>query len=105
MLEPALNPQTNEPPSRAELEALFPEAFGASGPKSSRKRRRQKFVWFLAVESVAVLVMTVSILAGLSLRFSSESWTPVFRVLPVTAAVIAALLPILFYGNARGSRR
>jgi len=73
-------------------------------PKSWRTRRRQKLLWFLAVESIVLLVMVLSVLAGVSARFASESLTPIFRVLPVAAAVGATIFPILFFGHKRSSR-
>ena len=105
MPEHALRPRTMESPSRAELEGLFPASFAGASRKSWQTRRLQKLIWFLALESAAVFVMVGSMVAGLSERFTSEVWALVVRVLPVTAAVVAAILPIFFYGNARGSRR
>jgi len=65
----------------------------------ARRRRRTRWARFVAVEMFAIGVMTASVLAGVSERFTSESLTPIFRVLPITAAVLAAILPILFFGD------
>jgi hypothetical protein len=94
-----------KPPSEeADFKSLPPEAGGGSARRALESRRRRKFAWFLVVESIAGGLSLASILAGLSLRFASESWTAVFRVLPVSAAVIATVVPILFYGNSRRHR-
>jgi hypothetical protein len=54
---------------------------------------------FIAGEIVAIAVLAVSVLAGISERFAVESLTPIFRTLPIAAATIAAVLPILFFGH------
>jgi pyrroline-5-carboxylate reductase len=59
---------------------------------------------FIAAETVAIAVLVVSVLAGISERFASASLTPVFRALPITAAIVAAVLPILFFGGPQGRR-
>jgi hypothetical protein len=100
MLEVSLE----KPPGEGDLKSPPPEAAGGLARRALESRRRRKFAWFLVVESIAGGLILASILAGLSLRFASESWTPVFRVLPVSAAVIATVVPILFYGNSRRHR-
>jgi hypothetical protein len=54
---------------------------------------------FIAVEIVALAILFGSVIAGISERFANESLTPLFRALPITAAIVAAVLPILFFGN------
>jgi hypothetical protein len=49
-------------------------------------------------ESLAIALLVGSGLAGLISDFASESLTPIFRILPIAAAVAATLIPILFYG-------
>lgn len=56
---------------------------------------------FMAAEIVAISVLILSVLAGISERFASESLTPIFRALPITAAVAAAIFPILFFGGSK----
>jgi hypothetical protein len=90
-----------KPPGQGDRRLLPPAAGGGLSRRAMESRRRRKFVWFMVVESIAGGLIVASILAGLSLRFASESWTPVFRVLPVGAAIIATIVPILFYGNSR----
>jgi hypothetical protein len=71
-----------------------------------RQRRRTRRRWFLLAEILSLAVMIGSIVAGISERFAAESLTPLFRTLPVAAAIVAGVLPILFFGNPnRPSRR
>ena len=64
----------------------------------ARRRRRVRLARFIAFETVAIAVLLFSVVAGISERFAAESLTPIFRVLPITAAAVAAILPILFFG-------
>lgn len=64
-----------------------------------RRRRRMYWLRFLTSEALAIAVLVLSIMAGISERFVSESLTAVFRTLPIAAAVVAAILPILFFGD------
>ncbi|HVF71164.1 MAG TPA: hypothetical protein VM940_06115 [Chthoniobacterales bacterium] len=59
---------------------------------------------FLVAEAFAIAVMMASVVAGVSARFAADSLTPIFKVLPITAAVVAAILPIVFFGTSKGSR-
>lgn len=71
-----------------------------------RQRRRTRRRWFLFAETLSLVILVGSIVAGISERFAAESLTPLFRVLPVAAAIAAGILPILFFGNPnRPSRR
>jgi fatty acid desaturase len=70
-----------------------------------KSRHRSKLVVFIVAESIAIAVLIVSILMGLSLHSASEFWAPVLRVLPVGAAAVAAILPIVFFGTNRPRRR
>ena len=54
---------------------------------------------FIGAEALALIVLVLSVLAGISERFASEFFTPIFRALPITAAAVAAILPILFFGD------
>ena len=60
---------------------------------------------FLLAEIVAIAVLCGSVIAGISERFAAESLTPLFRGLPVTAAIVAAILPILFFGHPKRKGR
>jgi hypothetical protein len=65
-----------------------------------RRRRRVRMLRFIACEAVAIGIMVASAIAGLSARFATETLTPFFRILPITAAAAATIIPILFYGSA-----
>lgn len=69
-----------------------------------RQRRRARRRWFLVAEALSLAVLFGSVAAGISERFAAESLTPVFRVLPIAAAIVAGVLPILFFGNRQGRR-
>jgi hypothetical protein len=64
-----------------------------------RLRRRTRRRWFLLAEILSLAVMVGSVVAGISERFAAESLTALFRILPVAAAIVAGILPILFFGN------
>jgi hypothetical protein len=59
----------------------------------------------MAGELFAIGVMIASIVAGISARFANDSLTPIFRVLPISAAVVTAILPIVFFGDPKRGRR
>jgi hypothetical protein len=60
---------------------------------------------FVAGETLAMGIFVASVLAGISERFASEKLTPIFRVLPIMAAAIAAILPIIFFALPKGRGR
>jgi len=47
----------------------------------------------------------IAVLAGIYNRSGDESVVAVFRILPVTSAIIAGVIPIVFFGNPRRGRR
>lgn len=70
-----------------------------------RQRRKLRRRWFLLAELVSIAVFIASVIAGISERFSAESLTPLFRVLPIAAALVAGILPIVYFSNpSRGLR-
>ena len=70
-----------------------------------RHRRRLRMARFILAEIVAIAVLCGSVIAGISERFAAESLTPLFRALPVTAAIVTAILPILFFGDPKRKGR
>jgi hypothetical protein len=70
-----------------------------------RRRRRIRMARFVVAETVVIALMIGSVVAGVSARFAHESFTPIFRVLPITAAVVATILPIIFFGDPKRGRR
>ena len=53
---------------------------------------------FMVCEAIAIAVGVASSLAATSVRFAGESLTPAFRVIPITAATVAVILPICSSG-------
>jgi hypothetical protein len=70
-----------------------------------RQRRKARRRWFLLAETLSLAVMIGSVLAGVTERFAAESLTPIFRVLPIAAAIVAGILPIVFFGSLNRHRR
>ena len=70
-----------------------------------RERRRIKVIRFAMCEAAAIALMLLSIIAGIYTRAADGSVIAIFRVLPVTCAVIATAIPILFFGKVRRGRR
>jgi hypothetical protein len=66
-----------------------------------RRRRRARLARFIVLETLAIALTAASVLGGLMERFVSESLTKIFEVLPVTFAVVAVVLPIVFFGHPR----
>lgn len=64
-----------------------------------RQRRKLRRRWFLLAELLSIVVLTASVIAGISERFSAESLTPLFRVLPIAAALVAGILPIVYFSK------
>ena len=64
-----------------------------------RQRRRLRRRSFLLAEILTLALMLGSVLAGIYLRFTAESFAPLFRILPIAAAMLAALLPIIYFSN------
>jgi hypothetical protein len=64
-----------------------------------RQRRRVRRRSFLLAEMLSLTVLIGSILAGISQRFAADSFTPLFRILPIAAALVAAILPIIYFSN------
>lgn len=70
-----------------------------------RQRRKLRRRWFLLAELLSIAVLVASVIAGISERFSAEALTPLFRVLPIAAALVAGLLPIVYFSKpTRGLR-
>jgi len=81
------------------------QASFAAGVALLRRKRRMRAVRFVVGEVIAIAVAVVSSLAATSARFGAENLTPAFRVIPITAATVAVILPILFFANPRRRQR
>lgn len=71
----------------------------------ARHRRKLRRRWFLFAELLSLAVLLGSVVAGISERFTAESLTPLFRVLPIAAAIIAGILPIVYFSNPKRGMR
>lgn len=98
-LRPTRRISSETPPGQRASEARDPVVI-------AHLRRRRRWAWFIAAEIGAGAFLVASVTAGISERFAAESLTPLFRVLPIAAASLVAILPILFFGDPkRRSRR
>ena len=70
-----------------------------NGAALGQRRRKVRIVRFVAAETLVLGILVASIVAGVSARFSMESLTPIFKIVPIIAAATAAILPILFFGS------
>jgi hypothetical protein len=97
-----ISPNTETPPSIGPVAGQDSQA--RSIAEEVRRRRRIRTARFIAFETVAIAVFVISVLAGITERFAAETLTPLFRTLPITAAVVATILPILFFGDPKRKR-
>ena len=86
-------PVLKRPPIAPELAALV------------RRRRRTRLVVFITLETLVVAVTVAAMAAGISEHFLAETYTKVFRTVPVIGAFLAATLPILFFGHPKRRNR
>lgn len=70
-----------------------------------RHRRRARMFWFIALETIAIGATIGSALAGISTHFAADSLTPIFRVFPIGAAIVAVILPVIFFGDPKRRNR
>jgi hypothetical protein len=63
-----------------------------------RERQRTKFFWFVGCEVVVLALLVGAVLFGWSNRFGYGSLSPAARLGAVVGAIVAAVLPIIFYG-------
>ena len=99
---------TGDVPQTAQ--SLSPTTASAAGPPTVaaelvRERRRTKVIRFAVCEAAAVALTVASIIAGIYTRDADGSVDAIFRVLPVTCAIIATAVPILFFGKVRRRSR
>jgi predicted PurR-regulated permease PerM len=71
----------------------------------ARRRRRARLLIFIIAESVVAVLTIAAMVAGISERFLTESFTGLFRMVPIIGAIVAALLPILFFGDPKRRNR
>jgi hypothetical protein len=87
-------------PAAANPQADFFETFEDNSYKVANERRRQmKFRRFVACEIGAVAVLLPLIILGVALNITVPSLRWLLNVFTVTAAVLAAIIPIVFYAG------
>jgi predicted PurR-regulated permease PerM len=92
-MEPEAMPLAAKRPFAPELSAL------------ARQRRRARLAMFIIAESLVVAFTIAAMVAGVSERFLAESFTSMFRIVPIAGAFLAAILPILFFGDPKRRNR
>jgi hypothetical protein len=95
-----LTMETEVPPSLTRRPPIAPEL-----ATLARRRRRTRLVIFLVAESVVAVLTFAAMAAGMSERFLAESFSGIFRTVPIVGAFLAALLPILFFGDPKRRNR
>jgi hypothetical protein len=63
-----------------------------------QRRRRFKFVRFLAAELILLIFLGVAVNLALSHRLLDDSVALIAKISTITIAVLVAVMPILFYG-------
>ena len=52
---------------------------------------------FFIFESLALVMLLGSLWGGVATHFSSETYAQFFRLLPIAPAIVAVILPILYF--------
>ena len=86
-------PDPNRPPIAPEFAAI------------ARQRRRTRLLIFVILESLVIAVTMAAMAAGISEHFLAETFTKVFRIVPIVGAIVAAILPIVFFGHPKRRNR
>ena len=56
-----------------------------------------KLRYFLIFESLAVVLLLLALWGGVAAHSWSETFAPFLRILPIAPAIVAAILPILYF--------
>jgi hypothetical protein len=97
-----------ESPAALQTLHLYARGRVLNGPRAAetfRDHRRMRKLRFFILEIIAVTITVLSVVAGISTRYLDDALTPVFRVLPISAATAAVVLPILYFGNPKFRKR
>ena len=73
----------------------------SSGPQSRSRKRRKKFIRFIALEASALVVLVLALFAGTSQSFAQPGLTLPFEITIGIAALAVAIIPVIFYGSTR----
>jgi hypothetical protein len=74
-------------------------------PVLVRERRRVRTTRFIVCEALAIGLLLGSMLAAFSTNFATGHPRPFLKMLPILAAAIATLIPVLFFGNPKRRNR
>jgi hypothetical protein len=109
--EPVEGPQSFEPisssemavePDPAESDPWLPEERAWTSEHLPRRRLQiqwgSRLVRCLTYEAAAILVLIVAVLVGLAHRAPDDPLNLTTRILAIGAAIVAAVIPVLFYG-------
>jgi len=81
---------------------LVRPAFADSVAPSSKKRnRRKRFLNFVLLESSAIALLILLLVAGTSQWFAQPGLTRAFLIGIVAMASVVAIIPVIFYGLPR----
>ena len=69
------------------------------------QRRRKRFRNFIALESAALALLVLVMIAGTSQRFIEEKLTTPFLIVILVMTSLVGLIPVLFYGLPRHKYR
>jgi hypothetical protein len=70
-------------------------------PQNRSRKRRKKFVRFIALEASALIVLVLALFAGTSQSFAQPGLTLPFEITIGIAALAVAIIPVIFYGSTR----
>jgi uncharacterized integral membrane protein len=73
--------------------------------ESNNQKRRKRFFTFIKLELSALVLLAVIFVAGTSKQFAQPEFTLPFEIALVLAAVVVALIPVIFYGPTRQKYR
>ena len=59
----------------------------------------------MLLEVAVLLLLAISVTAGLSDRFADESLTTFFKTVTISLAVAAVVIPVAFYGRPKSDLR
>ena len=74
-------------------------------PENRSRKRRKKFVRFIALEASALVVLVLALFAGTSQSFAQPGLTLPFEITIGIAALAVAIIPVIFYGSTRENYR
>jgi hypothetical protein len=86
-------------PVAARAGARRSDVVGKTRKRSSR--RRKKLLRFIVLETFALVVLVLAVIAGTSSPFAKENMTLPFAITVFVAAAAIVIIPIIFYGLPR----